>query len=341
MNEDRHPGFGAHTLRLAATYLAIIMIMSLGFSAVFYVTSSNQLGRQLPQDFGQKADDHHGRPLPAGYDDDLDRFLQSRITEGRHDLLIQLVELNFVALLVGGGISVMLARRTLRPIERAMQAQSQFVSDASHELRTPLTALRTSNEVALRRPKISDAEAREILQYNVEESIKLKALSDALLGLLKEGAEAGEIVHLNDVIDAAVAHIKPAADAKQVALVVPATDKQVRGSLQGLTQVLTILLDNAVKYSDEKGEVRVLLPASTKRAIISVTDKGIGITENDLPHLFERFYRSDKARQRNAQGGFGLGLSIAQKIVRAHHGSITAKSVPGKGSTLTVSLPLA
>jgi two-component system sensor histidine kinase CiaH len=333
-------GFIGHTLRLAATYLAIIMIMSVGFSVAFYTISSNQLGRQLPHDFDQ-TQDHHGQPVPSGYDDDLDQFLHTRVSEGRHELLVRLVGLNIVALSLGAGISLLLARRTLKPIEDAMEAQSQFVSDASHELRTPLTALRTSNEVALRRQKISDAEAREILRQNVEESVKLKALSDALLGLLKEEPHMEDMVHLNDVIEAAGAQVKAAADAKQVTVSLPATDKQVRGNQQGLTQVLTILLDNAIKYSEAGSEVSVLLPASTKQAIIGVADKGIGIAPGDLPHVFERFYRSDKARQRTSLGGFGLGLAIAQKIVRAHHGAITVDSTPGKGSTFTVTLPLA
>jgi two-component system sensor histidine kinase CiaH len=334
-----HTGFKGHTLRLAATYLAIIMIMSLGFSAVLYDASFRQLGRQLPHDFNQSA--AHPAHVPNDIDDNVNQFLKARVAEGRRELLIRLIGLNAVALVLGGGISLLLARRTLQPIEDAMEAQAQFVSDASHELRTPLTALRTTNEVALRRPKITDADARDIFTYNIEESAKLKELSDALLGLLKEESHIEDVVHINDVIEEAAAHVKCLADAKHIKLSLPVTDKQVRGSHQALTQVLTILFDNAIKYSDEKGEVTVVMPSSTKRAIIGVTDKGIGISKEDLPHVFERFYRSDKARQRNAQGGFGLGLSIAKKIVKSHRGSLTVDSTQGKGSTFTVSLPLA
>ncbi|MGH7240950.1 MAG: histidine kinase dimerization/phospho-acceptor domain-containing protein, partial [Candidatus Saccharimonadales bacterium] len=188
------------TTRLAMTYLTIIMLMSVSFSIVFYNTSSRQLGRQLPPDSffhqlqtGQPAgrgtnntmsngDDTHTF-IAGGSRDEVSRYLQARIDEGRSDLFRHLVYLNISALLLGALISYALARRALEPIEETMEAQAQFVSDASHELRTPLTAIQTSNEVFMRRPKATLHEAKSLINQNTEDVKRLKQLSDALLNL--------------------------------------------------------------------------------------------------------------------------------------------------------------
>jgi two-component system sensor histidine kinase CiaH len=328
--------FDRHTLRLAATHLAIIMVMSFGFSYVFYHTTSAQLSRQLPPHENSREQDYYGFEPGSNLDD----FLQTRVREGKHELLLRLLALNMVTLCIGAGVSLLLARRSLEPIEEVMNAQTRFVSDASHELRTPLTALQTTNEVVLRRPKITDTAARAILTDNVAELIRLKELTDALLGLIKNEPLTQDIVHLNDVLEQAVKQSRPLAKLKNIKLVVPSTNLEVRGSDQGLTQVLTILLDNAIKYSNDDAQVNVLLAQKAKKIQLQIKDEGIGIAPTDRDKIFDRFYRSDAARNRSNQGGFGLGLSIARAIVQAHGGSLNVASELGKGSTFTVEIPL-
>ncbi|MGH7238392.1 MAG: sensor histidine kinase, partial [Candidatus Saccharimonadales bacterium] len=137
------------TARLSLTYLAIIMVMSVAFSFVFYQTTSYQLGQQiLPRSFYRRIE-------PDGFTPHVNSFLRQRIDEGRHSLIVRLIILNAVVLALGSLASYLLARRTLEPIEESMEAQSQFASDASHELKTPLTAIRASNEVALRKPGLT------------------------------------------------------------------------------------------------------------------------------------------------------------------------------------------
>jgi len=344
------------TWRLAETYLLIIMLMSLGFSVVFYRTSSHELGRQLPPDslfhHSTTVDPTAGQvsmPAAKGADDsgqskDVDDFLQQRITEGRKALLTKLIALNIGALVVGSYVSYVLARRTLAPIEEAMEAQTQFVSDAAHELRTPLTAIQASNEVALRRPKLSLAESREVIAQNTEDIKRLKALSDGLLSLAQRSNTDAIIgpVALQDVVGEAMVQVVMQATEKDVAVEDKAAAVEVLADANTLQQALVILLDNAVKYSDRGGTVYLESETKGKQALLHVRDEGIGIRASDMPHVFRRFYRADNARTSGGERhGYGLGLAIAQQIIEAQHGAISVQSEPGKGSIFTIKLPQA
>ena len=162
--------------RLALSYLAVIMTLSLAFSVIIYAITYVQLSRPLPPG-------EHAQQLPELIERQFSRRLEQRNSETRGSVIISLAALNGVMLLVGYWLSLLLARRTLAPIERAMRAQVQFVSDASHELRTPLTALMTTNEVALRKKTLDEKKARAVFQRNIDEVEKLRELTDNLLQL--------------------------------------------------------------------------------------------------------------------------------------------------------------
>lgn len=343
---DIKPFLKSTTAKLAATYLGIIMLMSIGFSIVLYQTSSQQLGRQLPPPsvYGS-VNQYTGDVIIRTREEsrqEVNRFLQDRIREGKKELIGQLIALNILVLLIGAALSYYLARRTLKPIEAVMQAQTQFVSDASHELRTPLTALQTTNEVALRKKKLTIAEAKDLIKHNVDETVKLKALSDALLGLLKQEQFPAPLTDVS--IQSSVGHamnmiVQNALD-KNIAVEDNTANLMVRANEQSLSQVLTILLDNAIKYSDAETTIRINAEARHRQAVISITDQGIGIKAGDLPHIFRRFYRADKTRSTQNEHGYGLGLAIAEKLVHEQDGTITAASEPGIGTTFTITLPL-
>lgn len=327
------------TARLALSYLAIIMLMSLGFSFVFYDASSHELGRQLPQPSNfrvQQSDRNSNRGI------DIDDFLQERIAEGRQALLARLIVLNIMALGLGSTLSYYLARRTLLPIELNMEAQAQFVSDASHELRTPLTALQATNEVALRRPKISTAEAKDILKNNIEEVVKLQLLTNGLLRLAKQDNEPIALtpVSLQEVASDAMNNVIGMALAKKIAIDDKVPAVLVRGDRVGLSQAVVILLDNAIKYSQPGGTIKLEGGKDGKRGFIRVIDTGNGIAAEDLPNIFDRFYRADPSRNKQHVAGYGIGLALAKKIVDQHHGVIIAASVPGHGATFTLTVPL-
>lgn len=319
-------------LRLAATYLAIIMVMSVGFSIIFYSVSAQQLERQRGTAYTRVTGNG---PIP-----DLDTFLEQRAGEGKAQLAEQLILINLMALIIGALLSYLLAERTLRPIEDNMEAQSQFVGDASHELRTPLTALRTSNEVALRNSKLTLKQARKVIESNVDDAKRLQELSEALLGLLADDDKTlfQHRVSVQSVVADAMNLVMPQAIEKDITVDDQTANLFVRSNEQSLVRLLTILLDNAVKYSDKDSRVAIKTEQHGRHIDLSVIDHGIGMDNETQKQIFTRFYRADKARSRSDTDGYGLGLAIANKIIAAHNGKITATSQPGKGSTFTVSL---
>ncbi len=331
-----HSFLRSSTARLAASYLAVIMVLSIGFSIVLYNTSFHELGRQIPPPslFSSGGDF-------LGDDFGYRHFFEQRIDDARTHLLERLFLLNVSVLVVGAGLSYYLARRTLEPIEAAMEAQSRFVTDASHELRTPLTAILTSNEVALRKQKLSLPEAKQLIKSNTEEITRLKLLSDGLLSLSRQDLPIIlRPIAMQDVAMESINQILPAAQIKKITIEDQLPKLRIMGDMPSLTQAIGILLDNAVKYSPNNSTIVLKGTSKDGFGLISVRDEGIGIAANDLPHIFERFYRADPARTA-ATGGHGIGLSIAHKIVEQHHGQLSVSSSLGKGSTFTLRIPRA
>jgi two-component system sensor histidine kinase CiaH len=337
------------TTRLALSYLAIIMLMSIGFSVVFYNTSAHELGRPIPQE----SSDNSGRGSNSGhssddhpryvYDPQFEAFLQQRADEGRRALLIRLTYLNVLALLGGSALSYYLARRTLKPIEENMESQAQFVSDASHELRTPLTALQTTNEVALRKPKLSAIDTKDLLLHNVAEVAKLQALTNGLLRLARPDSNhiVRSSISLQAVASDAMNALIAAAQAKQIVVEDSVPDIKVLGDTQALGQVVVILLDNAIKYSPEGSTIKLGGAQHGKFGVLTIQDEGQGIAAKDLPHIFDRFYRADQSRDKQKVDGYGIGLALAKKITEQLGGEITATSIEDKGSNFAVKLALA
>jgi signal transduction histidine kinase len=311
------------------------MIMSIGFSFVLYNTSAHAIGRQLPP--RSLYIDQFEAPGP------FDQFFRQRISEGRHELLIRIILINLLVLIIGGAVSYYLARRTLQPIEEAMEAQARFASDASHELRTPLTAIRTRNEVALRKPKLGLADAKNVIKSNLEEAIKLEKLSDGLLRLTR--ADGQQIqqkpVLLGEVANEAMNQFIKPAQAKQISFEDSVPKIQVLGDPASLTQAVAILIDNAIKYGKEGDTIYLEGVSKGGYGYLSVRDKGPGMRASDLPHIFERFYRADHSRTSSgSETGYGLGLSIAQQIIEQHGGEISVSSTQGEGATFTIKLPV-
>jgi heavy metal sensor kinase len=226
-------------------------------------------------------------------------------------------------------------------LEAAFERQTRFTADASHELRTPLAIIRSHAELALARPR-SGEEYREALEACLRAAGRMTGLVNGLLTLAR--ADAGRLdlqrqpVDLRRVVEENVALFRPLAEKKGVSLVADLAPAVVTGDAGGLGQVVTNLLSNAAQYNRPGGEVCLRLGVSDGAAVLSVADTGCGIPAEDRPHIFERFYRVDKARSR-AQGGSGLGLAICKSIVEAHGGTIDFETEPGRGSTFWVRLP--
>ncbi len=241
-----------------------------------------------------------------------------------------------LVLVAGGGW--VLARQSVAPVQRSMEQMRRFVADAAHELRTPVAVLRTRADVALQRER-SSAEYVAALEALGRETERLSGIVDDLFTLTR--ADAGERplrrtrVQLDELVLDAVSATGALAERGGVTLSVGGADEVVLDADAALVrQLVVILLDNAIKFSERDGAVTVDLRAAPPGAILTVRDRGAGIPPDELPRVFDRFYRGESARA--GTPGAGLGLSIAQWIATAHHARIEITSAPGEGTTITV-----
>jgi signal transduction histidine kinase len=323
--------------KLTLWYLALIMLLSVSFSTILFRISSNELALSA-----RRQDPLFSQLQRNGFLDFQDTRAQ-QISEGREHLRTNLIIFNLATLILGGLASYLLARRTLLPIEEAMEAQTRFTSDAAHELRTPLAVMETELEVALRDANLGKDEMRLTLESNLEEVIKLKLLSQQLLQLANQDSEAlsFEQVNLNEIVIEASERMTPMANKKSITIVnkLPRNSLLIRGDATSLTEICMILLDNAIKYSDAKSKITATVQAVDGWATIKVADEGHGIRASDLPHIFDRFYRSDSSRSKKQVEGYGLGLSIASQLIKVLKGTISVTSEIGKGSVFTIKLP--
>lgn len=228
-------------------------------------------------------------------------------------------------------------------IDAGFRRITQFTADASHELRTPIALLRTRTEILLRRPRSSD-EYRAALEANLADLEHTSVVIGNLMLLARSDAGAESLhfarLDLKQLVQTTCDLARPLAEAKDISwsIELPHTSIWVQADADALQRLLLILLDNAVKYTPSSGSVAISLTLSGKDAILTVEDKGIGIAAEDLPHIFERFYRADKARTRST-GGAGLGLAIGNWIAQQHGGMLTAESTLSIGSTFRLTLP--
>lgn len=237
-------------------------------------------------------------------------------------------------------LNEMLAR-----LEGAFGRISRFTADAAHELRTPLAVMRTTAEVALRAPEHESGEARAALEQILAEVERTSQLAENLLLLAKADSGGAALERRNVDLAAAVAEacaqVEVLARVQGLELEARLPERlNVSGDAHALRRLFLILLDNAVKYTPMGGRVEVTLRERTGEAVGEVRDSGIGIAPHDLPHVFDRFYRADRARSRE-HGGAGLGLSIALWIAESHGGAIAVTSELERGSRFEVRLPLA
>ena len=229
-------------------------------------------------------------------------------------------------------------------IESAFVRVTQFTADASHELRAPISLIRTEAEIALRRPR-GEAEYREALRHILLEAERTSSLVGELLALARadSGRESLHLVpvDLRGIVTEVGRQWQELMAVRKLTFtqLIASEDILILGDQSALQRLLAILLDNAVKYTPAPGTIEVVLETQGTLAVIRVCDSGIGIIPEEHPKIFERFYRADKARNRES-GGAGLGLAIALWIVQQHQGSISVHSSPGEGSTFVVELPL-
>lgn len=258
-------------------------------------------------------------------------------------LLNLLLAVGGLALLGAGAGGLFLANRALAPARLAWANQQRFIADAAHELRTPLTLLRADAEVLLRSREHIPQDDALLLEDIVAEAHHMGNLATNLLTLARldnrSSHQEYEVVDLARVAKAQARRIQ--ALAQNISVQVEGSGSAlVIGDPTLLEQATLALLDNAIKYNRPGGSITVRTTTRDNHVLLQVSDTGIGIAAEHLPHLGERFYRVDKARSREA-GGTGLGLSIARGIALAHGGTLTMSSIPDQGTTVTITLPQA
>lgn len=326
--------FQSATLKLTTWYLGILVAISLLFSVVIYSIASSEVGARINYLQTSPKFDYLG--INHTY---LDSYRNLQIHEAEANLITSLIITNVCIWIAGGIGSYYLARRTLEPIEEAHEAQSRFTSDASHELRTPLASMKTEIEVALRDDSLSKAEMRELLASNLEEVNKLSNLSHMLLQLsrLDHDSITKDKVKLSDVFTAVIPRLN-----RQDDRIVIGEGKTpvIIGNQASVEELLTILIDNALKYSPKKSTVIVTPLVQKDMAGFEVQNTGEGIAAEVLPHIFDRFYRADQSRTGGTKKGYGLGLSLAKKIVELSNGELSVSSAPGETTTFRVLLPI-
>jgi signal transduction histidine kinase len=243
-----------------------------------------------------------------------------------------------------GALGYWLAGKTLEPIEKNLEAQKRFAADASHELRTPLAIMKTDLDVALMGTSKNN-DLATVLESNVEEVDRMTRIVEDLLILSIMDSEHDKLVlmktDLPEMLSQTVQRMMVYAKEKNIHIVL-SMDRTVSvlSDSSKLQWALLNVLKNAIDYSNNDKEIKVNLQRTGDLAEITVADEGVGIGPEQLPHVFDRFYRADKSRHRGSRGGAGLGLAIVKSIIHGHHGSIHIQSTLGKGTFVTISLPL-
>jgi heavy metal sensor kinase len=227
-------------------------------------------------------------------------------------------------------------------LESSFEQQINFSADASHELRTPLTVIMTNAELALSRPRTPE-EYRETLEACLRASQRMKHLVEQLLVLSR--ADAGRLelqlepADLRHLAQDCAALVEPLARQRGVEILIQGSSAAVAADADRISQVIINLLSNAIAYNHPQGKVELKIWEHAGSAVLAIEDTGVGIAAADVPRVFDRFYRVDKARSRHS-GGSGLGLAICKLIVEAHGGEICLSSQAGRGTTVEVRLPL-
>ncbi len=276
-------------------------------------------------------------------------FADVSSANGWQTLALTLAGVGVVALAIFFVISVFFSRWALRPVKRAWEQQRQFVADASHELKTPLTVILANTSILMSHPERTIASQSQWVESTQAEGERMQGLVADLLLLARLDAEETDIVkskpkeriNLSNLVEGELLQFESVAFERAIELKSNVDEGiAVQGSIERLRRLVTTLLDNACKYAGDNGKVRVELHVQDGGARFAVHNTGSLIPAEDLQHVFDRFYRADKARTSGA-GGFGLGLSIAKEVAEEHGGTITAKSSDEEGTTFTATLPTA
>ena len=315
-------------LRLTGIY-ALILFVILVLSGI---TTHSIFGSRLDRRF-------KARPIPPAIITQINIESRDQIQE---ELITSLVIVNGFFFITAVGLSYFLAGVTLKPIQQSYNRQQQFIGDASHELRTPLAILQTDLENELQEQRAH----KETIKSHLEEVSRMSSIVNDLLMLSRldtntNHANHVERINLSETIENATNRLKKYAQKNHINLKLSLTNNiHISANKEHILQALTNIIKNSIEYNKKNGNVTITQTQNSTNTTITIEDTGIGIPKEDLPKIFDRFYRVDKSRSRTA-GGNGLGLSIVKSIIHSYRGSIAITSTPEKGTTTTITFPKA
>ena len=329
--------------RLTLSYLAVIMTLSLIFTGIIYLLSTASLNRPLlPREEENSSVSVEAPEFGEhSFENTFRKRLERRDNTTRMTIIYSLMGFNLGIFVIGIFVSRNLAKLTLAPIERAMMKQTQFIFDASHELKTPLTAMLVRNEVALRKKSLPEEKAREVIEKNIEEILKMKELTASMLDVARENGEPEKSTEISvpEFLTGLQEKLAPVAKERGVKIEKEMNlGKNLRASVakNTLEQILTIFTDNAMKYSGEK-IIYLRAGRRGKNVAFSVKDNGAGVKKEDQKRIFERFYQVDAARTRTEdKTSHGLGLAIAKNLAERQGYKIVLRSSEGRGAEFEV-----
>lgn len=314
---------GSPRLRLTLAYAGILVLLLTVFSIIVFTLLSAVI-RQDVEPF---------REDPA-----ILAAANRMLMKDAYLLLIA----NGGALVLVVGAAFLLARATLRPLEKAITLQRQFTNDASHDLRTPLAVIRTETSAALHQSATLSPDLVERMLIVDVQAQRMERLIDQLLTLSHVDADSALVREPTDlmvVVGSIVRELQPLADARKIDLAFDRRESAVvMGDELKLSQLVGNLVDNAIKYANERGSIRVGVWQRGDNAFVEVADNGPGIPQAELDRIFLRHHRGE-AHRTNGHAGHGLGLPLCRWIAQAHGGDVSVQSSDGAGSTFTVHLP--
>jgi signal transduction histidine kinase len=316
---SKHSVFISARLKLTGIYVLILGFILIGFSTILYQSLQRNLVDASEENFAGIEYHHH--------------FVQDTLATLENEIIL----IDLIILITSAGVSYVLAGYTLRPIQQYLQAQKNFSENASHELRTPLAVMKNDIEVLLRNTYPTKEHIHKTLNSNIEEIDRMSKMAEDLLVLARSENKAPtkEKFNISEIAQKITEKMRPIAERKGVTITLLSNNTlYVQGNVLEFERVLMNLIQNAIEHTPKDGSITIETTQEKTQVVIKISDTGSGIKKNDLPHIFERFYKGE------GTSGNGLGLSIVKELVYQHGGSIDITSIEERGTTVTIKLPL-
>ncbi len=313
-------------IRLTIFYIAIMVVVLFIFSSVLIVA----LEKNIEESFSVRIEQGE--------------VFTKAITETNKGIETLVFSLDGLLLLLIGAASYFLAGETLKPIRKAMDSQKRFSADASHDLRTPLAIITTETEIALSDKNISAGECRKVFESNLEETNRMSLLISDLLMIARTENEVSKEnlikVFIEDPIYKILDRMKSQSEKKNINIKVNTNiSGDIKVHAHNFERAIQNILQNAINYTPKNGNITINILGQRSSFTIKIIDTGVGISDEDLPYVFDRFYKASHSR--NDGSGSGLGLPIAKQIIEQHGGNITIESKIGQGTSVSVRIPKA